>query len=122
MRSQVHRLAGESFVAEVWLSTYLENGFPKLAAIIADISEEQTSDNLRQPSNDTGAGDRRFNDRQKAVMRLVLKGLTNGQIASSLEMSTSSVNNILRQLFAKTDAHNRSQLVRVALERYKDLL
>jgi PAS domain S-box-containing protein len=122
MQSQVHRIAGEPFAAEVWFSTYIENGLPKLAAIIADVSEEQAAGALSAPPADASTGDQQFNVRQKAVIRLVLKGLTNVQIAARLEMSTSSVNNVLRQLFAKTGAHSRSQLVRAALERYKDLL
>jgi two-component system sensor kinase FixL len=33
MQCQGHRTGGESFVAEVWFSTYRDNGSPKLAAI-----------------------------------------------------------------------------------------
>jgi len=36
--------------------------------------------------------------------------------------SESSVKATLQQLFSKTGVRTRSQLVRVALERYKDLL
>jgi two-component system nitrate/nitrite response regulator NarL len=39
-----------------------------------------------------------------------------------MEVSESTVKNTLQQLFAKTDVRTRAQLVRVALERYRDLL
>lgn len=40
MQCQVHRVNGGTFVADVWFSTYTENDGPKLAAIIADVTEE----------------------------------------------------------------------------------
>ena len=44
MQCHAHRGNGETFAAEVWFSTYKENGTPKLAAIIADVTEEQSDD------------------------------------------------------------------------------
>jgi PAS domain S-box-containing protein len=41
MQCVVHRANGERLAADVWFSTYAEKGAPRLAAIIADISEEQ---------------------------------------------------------------------------------
>lgn len=41
MQCRRHRGNGESFLAEVWFSSYKEGTTPKLAAIIADVSEEQ---------------------------------------------------------------------------------
>src|SRR5215472_11093837 len=38
-----HRGNGESFTANVWFSTYKEGAAPKLAAIIADATEEETA-------------------------------------------------------------------------------
>src|SRR5271169_3586081 len=43
MQCRGHRGNGESFLADVWFSTYKEGQSPKLAAIIADVSEEQTA-------------------------------------------------------------------------------
>ena len=63
-----------------------------------------------------------LNDRQVAVLQRVLEGLPNREIASRLEMTPSAVKNTLQQLFSKAEVNNRSQLVRVALERYWDLL
>jgi two-component system nitrate/nitrite response regulator NarL len=55
-------------------------------------------------------------------LRLLVQGLANKEIASHTEMSESGVKKTLQQLFAKTDVRTRSQLVRVALERHRDLL
>ena len=41
MQCRGNRGNGESFLAEVWFSSYKEGATPKLAAIIADVSEEQ---------------------------------------------------------------------------------
>jgi two-component system nitrate/nitrite response regulator NarL len=39
-----------------------------------------------------------------------------------MEISESAVKNTLQQLFAETQVRTRGQLVRVAMERYRDLL
>src|ERR1700693_402230 len=41
MQCRGHRGNGETFLADVWFSSYKEGSTPKLAAIIADVSEEQ---------------------------------------------------------------------------------
>ncbi len=63
-----------------------------------------------------------MNTREIEVLGLVVQGLANKEIASRLDISESAVKNTLQQLFAKTEVRTRSQLVRVALERYRDLL
>jgi len=122
MQCRGHRGNGESFLAEVWFSSYKEGATPKLAAIIADVSEEQTvpagtgsapPDQKERPS---------LNGREMDVLRLVVQGLSNKEIASSMNISESAVKNTLQQLFGKTEVRTRSQLVRVALELYRDLL
>jgi DNA-binding NarL/FixJ family response regulator len=55
-------------------------------------------------------------------MRLVLEGLSNNQIASRLDVTPSAVKHTLEQLFSKAGVNNRSQMVRVVLERYRNLL
>ena len=49
MQCQGHRGNGETFTADVWFSTYKEGSSPKLAAIIADVSEEAPSTAARVP-------------------------------------------------------------------------
>jgi DNA-binding NarL/FixJ family response regulator len=63
-----------------------------------------------------------LNDRQVAVLQLVFEGHYNSKIGSRLEMTPSAVKSTLQQLFSKAGVNNRSQLVRVALDRYRDLL
>ena len=63
-----------------------------------------------------------LHDRELEVLRLVAQGQANKDIATTLNVTESVVKNVLQQLFTKTEVHSRSQLVRVALEQYRDLL
>jgi DNA-binding NarL/FixJ family response regulator len=63
-----------------------------------------------------------FNDRQRKVLRYVLEGLSNKEIAWHLQISESYVKAILQSLFQKTGVRTRGQLVRVAFEQYEDQL
>lgn len=62
----------------------------------------------------------RLTDRERRVLSLIFEGLANKQIADRLQISESAVKACLQQLFAKTGVRTRSQLVRIALERYRD--
>jgi DNA-binding NarL/FixJ family response regulator len=61
-------------------------------------------------------------ERERQVLSFVLDGLTNKEIADRLAVSESAVKGTLQQLFAKASVRTRSQLVRFALEHYKDAL
>ncbi len=63
-----------------------------------------------------------FNERQRKVLRFVLEGLSNKEIAWRLQISESYVKAILQSLFHKTGVRTRGQLVRVAFEQYEDQL
>jgi DNA-binding NarL/FixJ family response regulator len=63
-----------------------------------------------------------FNERQRKVLRFVLEGLSNKEIAWQLQISESYVKAILQSLFHKTGVRTRGQLVRVAVEQYEDQL
>jgi len=119
MQCRGHRGDGTSFTADVWFSTYKEGPKPKLAAIIADVTEETTASEAPVPDHLERAA---LNDRELGVLRLVVQGLANKEIAASLNISESSVKNTLQQLFAKTSVRTRARLVREALEQYRDLL
>jgi len=120
MQCRGRRGDGESFLAEVWFSTYKEGKSPKLAAIVADVSEEQAADASSAPLDEKERPS--LGDRESEVLRLVVQGLANKEIAAQMNISESVVKNTLQQLFGKTEVRTRSQLVRVALERYRDLL
>lgn len=66
--------------------------------------------------------DKQFSARERAVLRGVVDGLANKQIAGELQISESSVKGALQQLFNKTGVRTRSQLVRIALDRYRELV
>ncbi|HZU31750.1 MAG TPA: LuxR C-terminal-related transcriptional regulator [Candidatus Angelobacter sp.] len=116
MQCRGHRDNGEWFIANVWFSTYKGSGRPKVAAIIGEITEEPT------PGHPDFHERSALNDRETEVLRFVVQGLANKEIAARMGVSESTVKNTLQQLFAKTGVRTRSQLVRVALEYYRDLL
>ncbi len=65
---------------------------------------------------------RPLSPRERAVLRGVFEGLGNKEISSRLGVSESTVKSVLQQLFDKTGVRTRGQLVRVAIERYRDEL
>ena len=122
MQCRGHRGDGETFLADVWFSTYKDGPSPKLAAIIADVSEEQASPVDARSATPSHPERAVLNNRELDALRLVVQGLANKEIASRMGISESAVKNTLQQLFAKTEVRTRGQLVRVALEHYRDLL
>jgi PAS domain S-box-containing protein len=125
MQCRGHRGSGESFTADVWFSTYKEGPAPKLAAIIADVSDEDTGapGTIAGGSNSSEHREQAtLSGREPEVLRLLVQGLANKEIAAQMEISESAVKNTIQQLFAKTGVRTRSQLVRVALEQYRRVL
>jgi PAS domain S-box-containing protein len=119
MQCRGHRDNGESFMADVWFSTYKEHATPKLAAIIGEVTEDGVSpSSIPVDSQDRST----LTARELDVLRFLVQGLANKEIAARMEISESSVKNTFQQLFGKIGVRTRSQLVRVALERYRDSL
>ena len=118
MQCRGHRSNGESFTADVWFSTYNEGSAHKLAAIIADASENLVSDAAPGEGHESSS----LSPRETDVLRFLVQGLANKEIAARMSISESSVKNTLQQLFARTGVRTRSQLVRVAMEHYRELL
>ena len=56
-------------------------------------------------------------ERDRKVLRMLLEGKSNKEIAADMGLSESAAKASLQQLFAKTGVRTRSQLVRVALEK-----
>ena len=67
-------------------------------------------------------GTDRLSERERQVLSFILEGLGNKQIADRLQISESAVKASLQQLFAKTGVRTRSQLVRIALEQFRNQL
>lgn len=121
MQCRGHRGNGESFTADIWFSTYNDKAAPKLAAIIGEVSEDGAA---QGPAGALADRVERtpLNSREVAVLRYLIQGMTNKEIGVRLGISESTVKNIFQQLFAKVRVRSRSQLVRAALEEYRDLL
>jgi two-component system nitrate/nitrite response regulator NarL len=64
----------------------------------------------------------KFTERERVTMRYLLQGLANKEIAGNLNISESAVKATLQQLFSKTGVRTRSQLVLLAIEKYRDQL
>ncbi|MCU1339599.1 MAG: two component transcriptional regulator, LuxR family [Bryobacterales bacterium] len=73
-------------------------------------------DRTRPASNPT------LTERDRALLRYVLEGLTNREIGTHLQVSEGAVKASLRLLFEKVNVRTRTQLVKVALEQYQDQL
>jgi DNA-binding NarL/FixJ family response regulator len=114
-----HRGNGETFIADVWFSTYKEGLSPKVAAIIGEVPEDTSTPPSASPQDQDRLS---LNPREMEVLRFLVQGLSNKEIAAKLEISESTVKNTLQQLFTKASVRTRSQLVRVAMESYRKLL
>lgn len=64
----------------------------------------------------------RLTERERQILGFLIEGLANKEVAAALSMSESAVKAALQVLFNKTGVRTRSQLVRVALEQFKDEL
>jgi two-component system, NarL family, nitrate/nitrite response regulator NarL len=73
-------------------------------------------DRTREPSRP------QLSDRDKKMLRFIFQGLTNKEIGARLEISEGAVKFSLRQLCEKLKVRTRAQLVKVALEQYRDQL
>ena len=63
-----------------------------------------------------------FDERDKKLLRQVLQGLTNREIAARLDVTEGAVKAALHHVFQKLGVRTRSQLVKVVLEQYRDQL
>lgn len=61
-------------------------------------------------------------DRDKTILRCILQGLTNKEIGARIEISEGAVKASVRHVCEKLGVRTRSQLVKIALEQYKDQL
>jgi two-component system, NarL family, nitrate/nitrite response regulator NarL len=64
----------------------------------------------------------RLSERERDLIRSLFQGLTNKEIGAQLAISEGAVKASLHQLFDKLGARTRAQLVKLALEQYRDQL
>jgi two-component system nitrate/nitrite response regulator NarL len=76
----------------------------------------RTVDKTRTPNRP------KLTERDKVVLRFIFQGLTNREVSIRLQISESGAKSALRQLFDKLGVRTRAQLVKVALEQYRDQL
>jgi DNA-binding NarL/FixJ family response regulator len=74
----------------------------------------------RVPIEDRLQAARDLTPRELEVLIDVFRGLSNKEIAADLGISANTVKTFLQQLFQKTGARSRTQLVRTAMEGYWD--
>lgn len=91
---------------EIWLEAEITRS---LIANSAHNEEGQTSG-------------RNLTKRQREVLRCVLDGLSNKEIAAKMDVSETNVKAVIQELFHKAGVRTRSQLVRIAIEKYSDWL
>jgi DNA-binding NarL/FixJ family response regulator len=65
---------------------------------------------------------RTLTDRQRQVLQLIFEGNANKEIAETLRVSEASVKATIQELFDKAGVRTRAQLVRFALEQFRDQL
>jgi DNA-binding NarL/FixJ family response regulator len=64
----------------------------------------------------------KLTDRDRALLRHILEGLTNREIGERMKISEGAVKASLRLLFERLNVRTRTQLVKVALQEYQDQL
>lgn len=79
------------------------------AAFRRTLESLQTSHNVSSILDD-------LTDRERQVLSLVARGMTNKQIAASLMISANTVKRHLRSIFQKLDAHTRAAAAAIAID------
>jgi DNA-binding NarL/FixJ family response regulator len=75
------------------------------------LSEEKEKNGAKSKARD-------LTDKQRLVLRCILDGLTNKEIAVRLKSTETAVKASIQELFSKAGVRSRSQLVRVAIEHF----
>ena len=63
-----------------------------------------------------------FTDRERDILRGIVDGLSNKEIACRLNVPETTVKAGVQRLFEKAGARTRGSFVRIALEKYRDLI
>ena len=90
-----------------------------VAAGEAWLGQDHLSALLRELSKNHLEAQTALTEREREVLRSLLQGLSNKEIAERLLVRETTVKFLLQNLFHKNGVHTRSQLVRVALEKYR---
>jgi len=94
----------------------------KLAAGESCLEEKYLTSLIRSVDRTRTPVSPKLSDRDRALLRYILEGLTNREIGTHLQISEGAVKASLSLLFEKLSVKTRTQLVKVALEQYQDQL
>jgi two-component system nitrate/nitrite response regulator NarL len=94
----------------------------KLAAGESCLEEKYLTSLIRSVDRTRTPASPKLSDRDRALLRHILEGLTNREIGTHLQISEGAVKASLSLLFEKLNVRTRTQLVKVALEQYQDQL
>ena len=103
-------------------ATVLCNAIRQTAAGEVYLEKNYLGPLFRSVDRSRSSGRPSLTERDKTVMRFVFQGLTNREIAANLGISEGAVKASLRQVFEKLSVRTRAQMVKVALEQYRDQL
>ena len=103
-------------------SMVLCNTIRKVAAGEACIEDEYLTSLFRSVDHTRPLSRPQLTERDRAVLRYIFQGLTNKDTAARLQISEGAVKASIRQLFERLGVRTRAQVVRVALEQYRDQL
>jgi two-component system, NarL family, nitrate/nitrite response regulator NarL len=103
-----------------------EQPLPILLRAIRAVAEGRTWYDQRQMqtilSMPQAEGSLRFSERERDILRGIVDGLGNKEIADRLNVSETSVKAGVQRLFEKAGVRSRGGLVRAALEKYREAL
>ena len=116
--TEARRLTGQGVAGIFLKQSPLNELTAAIRVVAAGGGHVQQPPQVRDPATSAPV----FNERQRKVLRFVVEGLANKEIAWRLQISESYVKAILQSLFQKTGVRTRGQLVRVAFEQYEDQL
>ena len=125
----VSRLESERLLHKGYSGIFFKHERPpllieKIRAVASGQGCSAVASRIEPPAQllDTSVELANFTPREQQVLRRVFAGLSNKEIAFELNISEPLVKAFVQQLFRKAGVHSRTQLVRVAMEKYWALL
>lgn len=92
----------------------------KIAHGEVHLEKDYLSSLFRSVERSRPARPTKLTERDKTVLRYILQGLSNREIAERTDLSEAAVKASLRQVFGKLGVRTRAQAVKVTLEQYSD--
>ncbi|HLT20933.1 MAG TPA: response regulator transcription factor, partial [Thermomicrobiales bacterium] len=122
-RTDAHRQLVRDVLGEAEAARLEANGRSLAPEQIHAMLEEARSDELAEPTNNTQASSAvalepvRLTRREREVVRLIARGLTNRQIAVELDIADRTVDTHVTNIFKKLGVSSRVKVAAWAVER-----